>query len=81
PEEGAALFQYVLSDINNRHLLVSTGDLGHRMKQWISMNADSIAKEEKKAGALHTRPELNNPYAAYDLLCFVAWSDIRIIQF
>ncbi len=64
PEEGAALFQYVLSDINNRHLLVSTGDLGHRMKQWISMNADSIAKEEKKAGALHTRPELNNPYVA-----------------
>ncbi|MCY8297408.1 SDR family NAD(P)-dependent oxidoreductase, partial [Bacillus inaquosorum] len=64
PEEGAALFQYVLSDINNRHLLVSTGDLGHRMKQWISMNADSIAKEEKKTGALHTRPELNNPYVA-----------------
>ncbi|MFB0637652.1 beta-ketoacyl synthase N-terminal-like domain-containing protein [Bacillus rugosus] len=64
PEEGAALFQYVLSDINNRHLLVSTGDLGYRMKQWISMNADSIAKEEKKTGALHTRPELNNPYVA-----------------
>ncbi|MBL3648685.1 type I polyketide synthase [Bacillus sp. RHFS10] len=64
PEEGAELFQYVLSDIHNRHLLVSTGDLGHRIKQWISMNTESAAGEKKKAAAVHTRPELNNPYVA-----------------
>lgn len=64
PEEGGELFQYVLSDVRNRHLLVSTGDLDHRIRQWVSMNTESRAGEKKKAAAVNTRPELNNPYVA-----------------
>ncbi|MGN9863925.1 beta-ketoacyl synthase N-terminal-like domain-containing protein [Bacillus swezeyi] len=63
PEEGADLFQYVLSDVRNRHILVSTGSLDQRIDQWTSLKMDQPAAEEKKSSA-HTRPELQNPYVA-----------------
>lgn len=61
PDEGAELFQYVLSDDSHRHLLVSTGSLSHRIRQWISME---MKETETKKTSIHTRPELKNPYVA-----------------
>ncbi|SFI32157.1 MULTISPECIES: type I polyketide synthase [unclassified Bacillus (in: firmicutes)] len=63
PEEGADLFSYLLSDVQNRHILISTGDLEERINQWTSFETRTLLKEEKKT-SIHTRPDLKNPYVA-----------------
>ncbi|MDM5297138.1 SDR family NAD(P)-dependent oxidoreductase [Bacillus pumilus] len=64
PEEGAELFQYVLSNRQNRHVLVSTGNLHERIDQWLSLESKVREKEESYEASKHERPELSNPYVA-----------------
>ncbi|MBY8914126.1 acyltransferase domain-containing protein [Bacillus sp. YC2] len=81
PDEGAELFQYVLSADSCRHLLVSTGSLNHRIRQWISMETKEA---ETKKTSIHTRPELKNPYVAprnqtEQVICRV-WQDFMGLE-
>ncbi|RST68039.1 SDR family NAD(P)-dependent oxidoreductase [Bacillus pumilus] len=64
PEEGAELFQYVLSSRQNRHMLVSTGNLDERIDQWLSLEPKTAADEDSYEVSKHERPELGNPYVA-----------------
>ncbi|WP_260852411.1 type I polyketide synthase [Bacillus pumilus] len=64
PEEGAELFQYVLSNGQNRHMLVSTGNLDERIDQWLSLEPKAAADEDSYEVSKHERPELGNPYVA-----------------
>lgn len=64
PEEGAELFQYVLSSRQNRHMLVSTGNLDERIDQWLSLEPKTVADEDSYEVSKHERPELGNPYVA-----------------
>ncbi|MEI4789435.1 beta-ketoacyl synthase N-terminal-like domain-containing protein [Bacillus sp. FJAT-53060] len=64
PEEGAELFQYVLSNRQNRHMLVSTGSLNERIDQWLSLESKAATSEDSYEVSKHERPELSNPYVA-----------------
>ncbi|UUD43343.1 type I polyketide synthase [Bacillus pumilus] len=64
PEEGAELFQYVLSNRQNRHMLVSTGSLDERIDQWLSLEPKAAESEDSYEVSKHERPELSNPYVA-----------------
>ncbi|PCK22815.1 polyketide synthase [Bacillus pumilus] len=67
PEEGAELFQYVLSNRQNRqnrHILVSTGILNERIEQWLSLESKAAESEDSYEVSKHERPELSNPYVA-----------------
>ncbi|OUZ10205.1 polyketide synthase [Bacillus pumilus] len=64
PEEGAELFQYVLSSRQNRHMLVSTGNLDERIGQWLSLESKAAESEDSYEVSKHERPELANPYVA-----------------
>lgn len=64
PEEGAELFQYVLSNRQNRHMLVSTGNLEERIDQWLSLESKAAASAASYEVSKHERPELGNPYVA-----------------
>ncbi|WP_224925829.1 type I polyketide synthase [Bacillus pumilus] len=64
PEEGAELFQYVLSSRQNRHMLVSTGNLDERIGQWLSLESKAAESEDSYEVSKHERPELGNPYVA-----------------
>ncbi|MES1036838.1 SDR family NAD(P)-dependent oxidoreductase [Bacillus pumilus] len=64
PEEGAELFQYVLSNRQNRHMLVSTGNLDERIGQWLSLESKAAESEDSYEVSKHERPELGNPYVA-----------------
>lgn len=64
PEEGAELFQYVLSNRQNRHMLVSTGNLDERIGQWLSLESKVAESEDSYEVSKHERPELGNPYVA-----------------
>ncbi|MGG1962281.1 beta-ketoacyl synthase N-terminal-like domain-containing protein [Bacillus pumilus] len=64
PEEGAELFQYVLSSRQNRHMLVSTGYLDERIGQWLSLESKAAESEVSYEVSKHERPELGNPYVA-----------------
>ncbi|WP_260856592.1 type I polyketide synthase [Bacillus pumilus] len=64
PEEGAELFQYVLSSRQNRHMLVSTGNLDERIDQWLSLESKAAESEDSYEVSKHERPELANPYVA-----------------
>jgi acyl transferase domain-containing protein len=64
PEEGAELFQYVLSNKQNRHLLVSTGSLEDRIDQWLALQPTTSTSEDQYETSKHERPDLGNPYVA-----------------
>ncbi|MDM9379461.1 SDR family NAD(P)-dependent oxidoreductase [Chlorogloeopsis sp. ULAP01] len=62
--EGVKAFQEILNISNFNHLVVSTGDIQARIKQWIQL-ASLQEKESQTANiSLYARPELKNKYVA-----------------
>jgi acyl transferase domain-containing protein/acyl carrier protein len=60
PEEGVEAFQRILSLPEPTQVIVSTGDLSARMKQWLK--PESLPKED--FGSDYPRPNLQNSYVA-----------------
>jgi len=62
PDEGIDAFERVLSSGAN-HLVISTGDLSERIKQWTKIKSiHDIEQTQKKESSLHERPNLDTPY-------------------
>ncbi len=64
PEAGAEAFTRILSERWGGQIIVSTGDLGRRLLQWINPGAASTLALPKGKSARHSRPDLNTPYVA-----------------
>jgi acyl carrier protein len=65
-EEGVEAFRRILSSALLPQIVVSTGDLGARIDQWVnprSLQAARRPKDQPPAG-LHSRPDVANPYIA-----------------
>ncbi|MCP5053012.1 MAG: amino acid adenylation domain-containing protein [bacterium] len=65
PEEGMKAFQYLLSDAREplARVVVSTGDLQVRLRQWTGADTQE-EEEETQTQTLHPRPQLTKPYVA-----------------
>jgi acyl transferase domain-containing protein/acyl carrier protein len=63
-EEGVDAFRRIMSTAMHPQVVVSTGNLGARVDQWISLNAlrRAAAAKEKGSAHLHSRPDLAHPY-------------------
>ena len=62
PEEGAAACERILAEGNLSQVVVSSGDLQARLRQWIER--DSPSDEGSRLATLHQRPNLSAPYEA-----------------
>ncbi len=59
-EEGVKAFERVLSFGVLNQIVVSTGELQARIKQWVKL--ESLQQETQSNLLLHSRPDLQNPY-------------------
>jgi acyl transferase domain-containing protein/acyl carrier protein len=66
PGESKAAFQHILNWQDAVQVVVSVGDLRTRMEQWIQLEHQKQGNSANKDDitALHTRPNLSNPYIA-----------------
>ena len=66
PWEGIEAVQRVLSWTEPGQLIVSTGDLQARIRQWVLRDQDEVQTDsgKKKTSASYTRPDLPTPYVA-----------------
>ena len=65
PGEGIDIFERALSAAGEvGHVVISTGDLGTRLSQWLrgGQDDDAGAADEKDVGGRDPRPPLGNPY-------------------
>jgi acyl carrier protein len=66
PKEGLEAFQRVISAKMTGQVIVSTGDLHHRIRQWIDL--DSLQREQSQGRKLslsgHSRPALQTDHVA-----------------
>lgn len=74
PEEGADAFERILAHGTRGQIAVSSGDLHHRLRQWIERGGQTSAPAE--AGEVHARPHLRTPYAAPRGQLEIALADI-----
>ncbi len=58
PEEGQAIFGQILAAPAMPQLIVSTSDIGARLRRW----ADPLLADPENALVRHARPLLSNPY-------------------
>lgn len=63
PDEGVKAFQRILACRNFNQVVVSTGDLHTRIKQWIQPEDLDDGTTAKKS-SLHPRPDLQSAYGA-----------------
>lgn len=63
PQEGMEAFMLLLRAASARHLVVSIGDLGDRLKMWVRMESQGPATEDQSTTTRHPRPILACPYA------------------
>ncbi len=63
PQEGMEAFMLLLRAASARHLVVSIGDLGDRLKMWVQMESQGPAIEDQSTTTRHPRPILACPYA------------------
>ncbi|BDA68763.1 beta-ketoacyl synthase [Calothrix sp. PCC 7716] len=62
-EEGVKAFQRILSSGILNHIVVSTGELEARIKQWVKLESLQQEVESQQTNLLlHSRPDLSNPY-------------------
>ncbi len=62
-EEGVKAFQTILSSGILNHIVVSTGELEARIKQWVKLESLLQEAESQQTNLLlHSRPDLSNPY-------------------
>ncbi|MUL37908.1 type I polyketide synthase [Gloeocapsopsis dulcis] len=59
-EEGVKAFARILNYAVFNHIIVSTGELQARIKQWIQL--ESLQQEAESNLLLHSRPDLQNSY-------------------
>ncbi|MFN6517004.1 MAG: SDR family NAD(P)-dependent oxidoreductase [Nostoc sp. CreGUA01] len=59
-EEGAIAFARILNLGVLNHIIVSTGQLQTRIKQWVKL--ESLQQQTESNLLLHSRPDLQNPY-------------------
>ena len=66
PEEGVEALRRILSSALPPQIVVSTGDLGARIDQWVNPRSLRGAQKAKDGSPaiFHPRPELENPYMA-----------------
>lgn len=66
PGEGAEAMQHILSQTRTAQVVVSTGDLTHRLNRWIELEplAQTDATEQAGTTTLHQRPDLESAYVA-----------------
>jgi acyl transferase domain-containing protein/acyl carrier protein len=62
PEEGIEAFMLLLRATSSRHLVVSIGDLGRRLKTWVKMETSDSETQSQRASVRHPRPSLASPY-------------------
>jgi amino acid adenylation domain-containing protein len=63
PEEGTTAFELLLGQSELNQVIVSTGSLEERMRQWITRQDDeSITSDQGKSPSRHSRPNLQTPY-------------------
>lgn len=62
PEEGAAACERILAEGNLSQVVVSSGDLQARLRQWIARGGRP--EREPEPVTLHERPHLSTPYVA-----------------
>jgi acyl transferase domain-containing protein len=60
--EGGEAFQRILASYTGHQIVVSTGDLGARMAQWLG--AETLQVQERPKAKRHARPHLPNSYVA-----------------
>jgi acyl transferase domain-containing protein/acyl carrier protein len=60
-EEGLEVTERILALDAGAQVVISTGDLGARIAQWVELRSSHGAGER---GPAHARPQLANPYAA-----------------
>jgi acyl transferase domain-containing protein/thioesterase domain-containing protein/acyl carrier protein len=63
PEEGGPAFRKILSS-GSHQIIVSTGDLQHRLKQWTVKQKDFLSPDTQKSSITHSRPILSTSYVA-----------------
>jgi acyl transferase domain-containing protein/acyl carrier protein len=63
-EEGIKAFQIILNFSNINNIVISTGDIQARIKQWIQLESLQETETQQVNLLLHSRPELQNPYVA-----------------
>jgi acyl transferase domain-containing protein/acyl carrier protein len=65
-EEGVEAFRRIMSSTLLPQIVVSTGDLGARMDQWVNLGSlrNAQASRDKRPAHLHARPALATPYVA-----------------
>jgi acyl transferase domain-containing protein/acyl carrier protein len=66
PAEGADVFRRILSWASLQQVVVSTTDLGMRIRRWIELQANTKSRVSKKAedSPIHARPDASLPYVA-----------------
>jgi acyl carrier protein len=66
PEEGKEVFRRILSMASMPQLVISTGKLQTRIKQWVAPESSSDTKSSKKTelSSKHVRPEVSTAYVA-----------------
>lgn len=64
PEEGVDLFERILNAHEQERIVISTGDLAARIRQWVELGADAApeATATQETGPRHARPALLGEY-------------------
>ena len=65
PADGAEVFRRVMTRPRVRQVVISTGDLGRRIRQWVRLEAPAAAPDEptRAVASVHERPEIETSYA------------------
>ncbi|MCL6753055.1 SDR family oxidoreductase [Nostoc sp. CCCryo 231-06] len=61
-EEGVKAFERILNCAALNHIVVSTGELQARIKQWVKLESLQQAESQQNNFVLYSRPDLQNPY-------------------
>lgn len=64
PEESLKAFTYVLSMTDANQVVISTGDINSRLKEWIGPAARRTNAGDRDAPSLYQRPALGTAYVA-----------------
>ena len=66
PEEGVEAFRRIVSGLENPQVVVSTGYLPDRIRQWIDLRSlrEGMVMREREAERFHERPELGTVHVA-----------------
>jgi len=82
PDEGTSACERILAHRSRGQVIVSSGSLHGRLRQWIEGRGPTVAKAA--AGEAHRRPNLRTPYAAprgaLEIALVEIWSDLFNVE-